>query len=83
MTTATISTKPSTSTAAHERLAFRATVVSERPSRRTIFVPRNQLYYWSRAWQRDERQAVAELEAGEGRQFATGEDAVAWLLADD
>ncbi|MGH3548884.1 MAG: hypothetical protein ACRDQU_12400 [Pseudonocardiaceae bacterium] len=46
-------------------------------------VPASQLYYWTRAWQVNERRAAAELARGEGREFQSTTDAVRWLLSDD
>jgi hypothetical protein len=48
-----------------------------------VAVPREQLYYWSEAWQENERIAVAELERGEGRIFASAVDAIRWLMTDE
>jgi len=45
-----------------------------------IFVPRNQLYYWTRDWQEGELLAHRELDAGEFRTFPDGSSAVRWLL---
>jgi hypothetical protein len=46
-------------------------------------VPRGQLYYWTRRWQVDEREALKELDAGLGREFSDGKSAAEWLLTDD
>ena len=48
-----------------------------------IFVPRNQLYYWTRDWQEGESMALRELESGEFRTFPDGSSAVRWLLDED
>jgi hypothetical protein len=48
-----------------------------------IGVPEAQLYYWTRAWQENERAAVDELERGEGQHFASAKDAIRWLLSDE
>jgi hypothetical protein len=47
---------------AGESMAF----VGARPP---LFVPSDQLYYWSRAWQDGEKEALADLEAGRSRVF--------------
>jgi hypothetical protein len=47
-----------------------------------LSVPRSQLYYWTRRWQEDEAEAVAELERGEGVGFDDPRDAIRWLLDD-
>jgi len=41
----------------------------------------DQRYYWKRAWQVDERLAVAELARDEGREFESAADATRWLLS--
>jgi len=46
-------------------------------------IPSSQLYYYTRQWQADERLAVAELEAGDGRVFDNSTDAIRWLLSED
>ena len=43
-------------------------------------IPRSQLYYWTARWQDDEREALAELARGEGREFKSAADAIRWLL---
>ncbi len=48
-----------------------------------VEVPADQLYYWKRAWQVNERLAVAELARGEGREFESAADATRWLLSAD
>ena len=57
------------STSAQERLPF--------------FIPRHQLYYWRRAWQTGEAEALREIAEGETRTFPDGNAASAWLLSDD
>lgn len=44
--------------------------------------PPDQRYYWSDAWQADERIAQAELAAGDVVEFDTADDALRWLAAD-
>ena len=43
----------------------------------------DQMYYWTWAWQVDERLAAAELARGEGREFESAADATRWLLSAD
>jgi len=43
----------------------------------------DQRYYWKRAWQVDERLAIAELARGEGHEFESAADATRWLLSVD
>ena len=49
------------------------------PRRVPLFVPRSEAYYWTREWQRDEAEALKELERGEGRVFHDPKDAARWL----
>ena len=44
-----------------------------------LFIPRAEAYYWTREWQRDEAEALQELERGEGSVFHDPKDAVRWL----
>lgn len=39
----------------------------------------SQDYYWSAAWQRAEKKALAEIRRGEGVSFDSFEDAIRWL----
>ena len=59
---------------------------STRPSmhrRVPLFVPRDQAYYWTAQWQRDEAEAVREIGEGQGRRFTSGAAAAEWLLSDE
>lgn len=51
-----------------------------RPRDMPLDIPRSQVYYWTADWQEGEREALAEIARGEARYFATGTDAVRWLL---
>ena len=74
----------SRSEANHVRpMAAFGTVTNLPPGQVVISVPTDQLYLWSSAWQEQEREALAELEAGNGRQFSSAIDAAKWLLSDD
>lgn len=53
------------------------------PDVRLSVVPAPQAYYWTPAWQREERESVRELDAGEGRRFEDIKDAIRWLLNDE
>jgi hypothetical protein len=46
-------------------------------------IPASQLYYWTGAWQRGEREALDEIERGEGRYFDNPRDAIRWLLSSE
>ena len=48
-----------------------------------VFVPRDQLYYWTYIWQEGIRRSRAELDAGEYRDFENPRDAVRRLLTED
>jgi hypothetical protein len=49
------------------------------PRRVPLFIPRDQLYYWTREWQRGEAEADGELLRGEGVSFDNPQDALRWL----
>lgn len=57
-----------------------AVTVSNGP---VLLIPRDQLYYWSRAWQLQEAEAEAEIRAGKARHFESANEAIAWLLSGD
>lgn len=46
-------------------------------------ISRSQAYYWSKVWQRDERESLRDIELGRVNFFETGSDAVRWLLSED
>lgn len=43
----------------------------------------SQAYFWSDEWQAGEAESAAELDAGEGVEFASAAEAIAWLQAED
>jgi hypothetical protein len=47
-----------------------------------LFVPRSQLYFWTRSWQAGEAEALRELADGEFFTFSDGTAAAEWLLDD-
>jgi len=51
--------------------------------RTPLFVPQEQMYYWTLAWQAGEAEALRDIAAGKVRRFESGFDAAAWLLADE
>lgn len=59
------------------------TVSTGRASAIPLFVPSQQTYYWSAAWQRDEQEALQLIEEGSARRFSSGAAASAWLLSDE
>jgi hypothetical protein len=42
-----------------------------------------QAYYWTPQWQEGERAALAALDEGECRVFATAREAIRYLLSED
>jgi hypothetical protein len=48
-----------------------------------LFVPRSQLYYWTRSWQAGEAEALRELAEGDFLTFSDGTAAAEWLLDDE
>lgn len=73
------------------RLSFTSatTTTNSRWTRRPavpLSIPSSQQYYWTRRWQQDERESLAEIAAGDSVNFRgpnAARDAAAWLLADD
>jgi hypothetical protein len=59
--------------------------VSEFPARHGIpgAIRRDDLFFWTRAWQEGERESAEARAAGGTREFASGHDAVRWLLSSD
>ena len=48
-----------------------------------LVIPESQEYYWTAEWQAGEREALAEIAAGEGKRFQNARDAVHWLLSSE
>lgn len=48
-----------------------------------LFVPRDQAYYWTIAWQLGEAESLREIAEGKARRFTSGAAAAEWLLTDD
>lgn len=50
-----------------------------------LFISREQAYYWSFEWQRDIRESMAALEAGDYEDFDSDDpnDVVRWLLNEE
>jgi hypothetical protein len=46
-------------------------------------IPKDELFFWTRHWQEGEAESAAARARGEVREFASGRDAVRWLLSDD
>jgi hypothetical protein len=47
------------------------------------FLPRDQEYYWTEAWQSDERKTLAQIAAGEGVEFDNATDLIHWLFSSE
>ena len=45
-----------------------------------LVIPESQEYYWTPEWQAGEREALAEIAAGQSKTFESAQDAVRWLL---
>lgn len=58
-----------------------AVVFSSPLARGSFAVPRNQLYYFTREWQENERIAAEEIARGDVRSFDSSDDAIRWLLS--
>ena len=52
-------------------------------NRPPLFVGRDQLYFWTRAWQEGEAEALGEIAEGKARRFPDGTSAANWILSDD
>jgi len=48
-----------------------------------LAVDKDQLIYWTYRWHSGEQQTRKAFSQGQGRTFATAEEAILWLLSDD
>jgi hypothetical protein len=48
-----------------------------------LFVARDELFFWTRAWQEGERDSAEAREAGEVVEFDSATDLLKWLLSDE
>jgi hypothetical protein len=48
-----------------------------------VEIPREQLYFWTRAWQKNERIADEEIARGDVHRFTDVEEAIRWLHSDE
>ena len=53
------------------------------PLRMPLFVPKDELFFWTRSWQEGEAESAAEREAGNLRTFDDPRDLFTWLLSDE
>lgn len=51
--------------------------------RMPAFVPKDELFFWTRAWQEGEKESAAERGAGNLRTFDNPDDLFKWLLSDE
>lgn len=83
----TMSYVPEYTDSAHVRVTFGYTTTNTSASRGLddlpLSIPRSQLYFWSREWQAAERQSLAEIARGHGREFSSSVDVIRWLFAPD
>jgi hypothetical protein len=83
MSTLTVSLRPNAEQQTKARLRLGGESISFSGRRPPLFVPRGQLYYWTREWQLGEAEAMREIENGETQTFANGTSAAKWLLDDE
>jgi hypothetical protein len=48
-----------------------------------LMISSEQEYYWTKAWQEGELEALDEINAGESHVFTHPEDAIRWLLSEE
>jgi hypothetical protein len=77
--TNTLSVEGETKTNVRLDAPSRSSAPDYMPRHVPFFVPRGEAYYWTREWQRDEQEALKELERGESRVFHDSKEAVRWL----
>lgn len=71
--------------AADADAAYSPSALERIPSHMPVFIPRDQAYYWSFPWQKDIRESMAALEAGDYEEFDSDDpnDVVRWLLSEE
>lgn len=48
-----------------------------------MVIPPDEEWYWTQSWQAGEMETLASLAMGNGREFESAEDLIAWLESDD
>jgi hypothetical protein len=48
-----------------------------------LFVTRDELFFWTAAWQKGEAESRAERDAGQIRRFDNGAELLDWLRSDE
>jgi hypothetical protein len=56
---------------------------SQKPRSIPLFIPSDQAYYWTLAWQRAEAESLREIVEDRATQFESGAAAAEWLLSGD
>jgi hypothetical protein len=79
----TLELHPETPTPASRATLSPAATPATGDRRPPLFVPRDELIFWTREWRAGEAESAAEREAGNLRTFRSGEDMLAWLRSDD
>lgn len=80
---ATLKISPETATTEARRSVSVTSTRAESNTRPPLMVPRDELFFWTRAWQEGERESAEERRRGNVRTFSTGEDLISWLRSDD
>jgi hypothetical protein len=76
---------PTRTVAADAAAAYSPSALEHIPRGMPLFISRDQAYYWSFAWQKDIRESMAALEAGDYEEFDSDDpnDVVRWLLSEE
>ncbi len=71
--------------AADSDAAYSPSTLERIPRHMPVFIPRDQAYYWSFAWQQDIRESMAALDNGDYEEFDSDDpnDVVRWLLSEE
>ena len=64
-------------------LDYREGGYQERERRVPLMISSEQEYYWTRAWQEGELEALDEIKAGAAHVFTDPEEAIRWILSED
>jgi hypothetical protein len=80
MTTLSLALQPNAEQQVETRLQIRFGEWTSFSGRQPpLFVPSDQLYYWTRKWQDGEKEALADLEAGRSRIFEDANELARYL----
>jgi hypothetical protein len=81
--TYTVENSPATASSAPASMVLAAHTAAANDRLPDAVIPESQFYYWTRAWQENERRAAAELDRGEGVAFDDLGEAARWLLSSE